>query len=579
MVSSDLGGSARWSQAAVAGGFVAAAAGAVLAVAAWRSVQHVNTLWDEQTDLNIAAALVRDPLRGCGLDGSQTRLPMYVCAAAFAIFGESLETARAVSAVLAGVAVVATWWLGRRLFGEAEGVLAALLLAASPYFASCSRFAMTEADAYPALFNTLALGVMLPAARRATGRSAAAAAFSLALATGAKLFAIFLPAVMALLLWRHREAFPRGVTVRSTASRTAALGLLGLFAGAAAAAQMHYVAISIGLWGAGAAATAAVIVWFCCRGEAMRPAAWLMLVCLLAGAVFCSLLPEQVLQPEVLRATARRLVKWDRTTPFSGAVEALWLHASVLMVKSGWPIGVLSAAAVGWGLARSPRHPGAAAVAWTFALFFIAVLALPLRQVFYLMSVFPVLMVLVAGFVVTTARRLVRRDRVACGVWGAVVAGALAYGVFGLVDSYPDWSLYGYRDVGTQWLGRETRGYRNLVQTPNDGIIEALEWCRANVPRGKRVVSYFWADYVIEPWLAKPPPWELVRRWSEVDPNKGPPIDDADYLLLHVGNVVEYRDAPSAEQIAAHFDPTPVHVVYRGTGAYRMAFAWVYRKR
>jgi hypothetical protein len=63
------------------------------------------------------------------------------------------------------------------------------------------------------------------------------------------------------------------------------------------------------------------------------------------------------------------------------------------------------------------------------------------------------------------------------------------------------------------------------------------------------------------------------------DPDQGPPIDDADFLLLSLNNTVTYHDLPPAETFTERFEQRPVYTVFRGRGPYRMAVAEVYRRR
>jgi 4-amino-4-deoxy-L-arabinose transferase-like glycosyltransferase len=71
-----------------------------------------------------------------------------------ALFGDNPYGARFGSAIAGAVTCLATWWLGRRMFGPLAGRLGALVLATAPIMIVESKFATT--DATLALFVTLA---------------------------------------------------------------------------------------------------------------------------------------------------------------------------------------------------------------------------------------------------------------------------------------------------------------------------------------------------------------------------------------------------------------------------------------
>ena len=82
---------------------------------AFFSSRHLERLWDEQVDHDIAIGLRDHPVTGArpAIDASQMRLPMYVNAIVFKLTGsDDLQTSRVVSLVVAGVTIVA------RLSGE-----------------------------------------------------------------------------------------------------------------------------------------------------------------------------------------------------------------------------------------------------------------------------------------------------------------------------------------------------------------------------------------------------------------------------------------------------------------------------
>jgi hypothetical protein len=116
----------------------------VFAVTSWLSSQSLDTHWDESVDLQIAGALLEDPLRGTPLDLSQGRLPMYVTALALSVarptdYESNLSVSRSLSIAAGSVAILLTFVLARRWFGMPTALLSAAILAASPYFLGFSR--------------------------------------------------------------------------------------------------------------------------------------------------------------------------------------------------------------------------------------------------------------------------------------------------------------------------------------------------------------------------------------------------------------------------------------------------------
>jgi len=239
-------------------------------------------------------------------------------------------------------------------------------------------------------------------------------------------------------------------------------------------------------------------------------------------------------------------------------------------------LGLLTPAAIVWAWVRSPNEPTLRVLLATVVIYVLLLTALPLRQSFYLMSVYPLLMLLPAGFVVWSSRQLARYK-----VWqaGAVAAVVVSIGYSGWITAraYPDFGLVGYERVGTRWLGSESRGYRNLIQVTNDGTEDAIEWCLANVPPGERVASYLWDDHVIDAYLAdRNVPFEIVRRLPEASPDVGPSIEDADFVIVAMNNRTTYHDAPPRADLTDRFGPAPVHTVYRGEGDYAMPVVEIY---
>ncbi len=211
------------------------------------------------------------------------------------------------------------------------------------------------------------------------------------------------------------------------------------------------------------------------------------------------------------------------------------------------PIGLATVAGLLAAMARSRAEPRWRALAACAAPFIAGLCLLPLRQTFHLMGVYPLLMIAAAAFLVETVRRIARRGRTAGWVVGLLVTAMLANLGWSLARSYPHFHLAGHDLIGDRWLGAESRGYRNLIQTPSDGVVSLVRWCDENAPPGSRVVSFLWEDHIVERVRSDRPGYALVPRGlrpdSDVIPDP-PPLADADYVLLHINNRLGYGDRP-----------------------------------
>ena len=545
--------------------------------AGWLSVQRLNMLWDEARDLEIAMALVDDPLFGIGDDGSQMRLPMYVNAAVLTITGESLAVTRAISLAVGAATIVLTYLLAREVFGAAAGVLAAALLATSPYFLAFGRIGMTEGDVFAAAGMTLAMLAFVRYLRRPDARRLAWCGLCLALALGAKLYALaLLPAFAAVLLFGRRDE--QRATGAPPSRGYQQIGHL-LAAGVICVATVYlswrgWRSAAVSAWLVALALWAATFLSLVLtRDRLVGWRAW-VLIALLGGVGLAVLMPTHVLCWQIARDVLHRGRTWDGAAPLTGAADHLRLYAGVLWIKLTPGVGALATLGLLWGAWRARRDRAVAAMMLSMVLFVAGILVLPLQQTFYLMSVVPLLFVVTAGMVVTAVRRMPLGRRARAIVAATVLAGLFVHVGWEMRRCWPDVNLYGWHWVGTRWLGAESRGYRNLVNTPCDGTDDLIDWCRRHVEPGQTVVSYLWADHVIDRRIGDVD-FTLIRRNARaLGDVMGPPIDTADYLLLHVNNRVFYGDAPAPEQIARFYDPTPAFTVFRDDG---FEMAWVYR--
>lgn len=579
-------GPSAWAGLAIA--LVVAFVGAAIG---WSSAGHIETLWDEHVDRAIAIGLRDQPLTGetPAIDASQTRLPMYVNAAVFALTGRTdLPVSRATSLVFGALTVIGAYLLGRSLFGPLVGALAALLLAFSPYFLSFARISMTEGDVFFACFATLAVWGFTRYLSRPTAGRWLAAAMLFGLAAGAKVFAVVLIVALVASAGLFGQLRPtsassdrrRAFAVLTLLIAGAAVILAGLVAASfSQLAALFLWAVLAGLW------CYAVVFVLKTKAAPAGPAASIIGMVLLAAITFCVLMPAHLTSREIARTIVRRLVGWDRQVPLAHLADHLRLYSGILLLKLTVPLGVITVASLVYGLARLRRDAAWRVCVLPTVVYVAALCFLPLRQTFYLMGVYPLLMILTAAFIVGIGRWLGRRRAWAGGAWGVVVVALIVHLGVNVYRAYPCFHLYGYELIGNRWLGAESRGYRNLIQTPSDGVESLIRWCNADsrVRPGSRVVSFLWEDLpgqMVDDLLPPNPPYVFIRRGLTDKSSFLPPapsIKDADFVLLHINNFLGYGDQPPdlppLAELQAAF--TPIYTVRRGP----LEVAWVYARR
>lgn len=560
------------------------------AVTAWLSVQHINPLKYETSDYHAAVGLLEHPLTGNGIDGPQARLPMYLTAAVFALTGPALAVARAVAIVFSTAAIVLTYVAGRAWFNRSAALLAAALLALAPYYLNFGRYAFTEGDAFcPLPVLLLLLAYISYLRRRDTPRLLLLAA-ALALAVAGKFHHLFL--IPPLILCDYIELRAQPVRGRLPESRR---GLYLWAAGTLALQMLAVLLTQIGLgrpalvcWGLG---LLVLLIGFAAGlrrsvglGDKQNGAYWTTLFAWLvilpaAGAACLALFPEHALNAEIPRAMYRHLFHRPEHLPVTPFVDPARLYLGIILIKVGPLLGLTTLAALVWAWWRAPREPISRVLAATVIFYILFLTTRYMPQTSHLMSIYPVIILVSAAFMVWAYQALRFRKLLqsACVAWSAT---GVLFLLWGAASVYPEFGYYGYTITGDRWLGAESRGYRNLIQVTNDGTVDALAWCAAQVPAGSRVVSYLWDERVIDDYVdAHRPDYELVRRHAGEHKAPGPPIDDADYLLLSLNNEVTYDDLPPADKFINWFDPVPVHVVRRGRGPYRMGVVMIYQRR
>ncbi|MBI5765421.1 MAG: glycosyltransferase family 39 protein [Planctomycetes bacterium] len=565
------------------------------AILAGRSATHLERLWDEQVDHDIAVGLRAHPLTGerPAIDASQLRLPMYVNALVFAATGhDDLATSRFVSLACGALTVVATAALANTLFGPLAAILAALLLGFSPYFLSFERIAMTEGDVFFACFVTLAVQTFVRYLQYPSNTRWTIAGVMLALAIGSKFFAIFLFPVFFVLATSTRsrgdwQPYYDSATARRLRNSIAVGLTFAVVCPVATWAARRYGSppvqtfISIGGW----AAVFAILLYATTvalqHGALPRTSLGRILALISFAILACAaLMPVHVTEPDIAVELARRTLRWDHRLPLALWSDHLRLYSGIVLLKLSIPLGIITSLAMLLAAFRE-RDDGRWRPCILPVIFYVVLLCfLPLRQTFYLMGVYPLIMILTAAMLaelMTWSRATSTRIVVA-----VLIIAALAHGGWLLSRSYPHLQLHGYRICGDSWMGRESRGYRNLIQTPSDGVEEMIRWCisESNVRPGANVVSFLWEERIIESILPHDARIKFVSRGlsQETDAIPPPPsIQGADVVLLHINNLLGYGDrppdTPPMDILARDFRIG--HTVTRGP----LAVGWVYVRK
>ncbi len=479
--------------------------------------------WDEATDLAIARSYQAPGgwLLGSQADPSQARLPMAVVALAYQATGrDDLLLARTVSALVGALTIVGAYVYTQNAFGYPQGLLAASILATSPFFLSFARIAFTETDIYPACALVWTLAALSRLDRQRTLGAALLVGGLLGLVLAAKFTAVFLfPAVLFFLLIGGR-----GETDASPLPRAETLGFVAM-------AAFFWVYVlhawgilnwlptpvgtggeAAGLYGVGLFLWAAMLAWLLPGARRVAPR-WALagLVLLMASATAVLLPPEHLTNPSIPRSL---LTRADQEMGFNPAfsLEALGLHLGCVMFKSSPLVGLgllLAAplAALGWRARRST--PAVRLPLLVTGCYFLGLLTLPIAQTFYMLPLLPVLAVLAAEGVYQLFTRQ-RRPALAL-----LVAAALLLGL-DLARCYPDYNLNGYQWLGPRlFMGRPTLGYRAIVQTPSDGVEQAVGWVCDRAGPGDLVAVYAYEWHIVE--AACPhPPFYLERGGSSI---------------------------------------------------------------
>jgi 4-amino-4-deoxy-L-arabinose transferase-like glycosyltransferase len=533
----------------------------VYAVLIVPTLSRMGIGWDEEIDLRIAQAYLtpRGFFFGIPLDLSQTRLPMFIVALVYRLFGVSdLLLARLTSVVVGGLTLLGIYVYGKDHFNYKVGLLAAGLLAVNPFFLSFARLAFTESDVYLACTLTWLLVALARLQERRTIGRAAMAGLVLGLSISAKATVLaVLPAVWAALYsvrfytlnTRQNEVNISGTTLIPARAGWfwAGWAVLVLLVGVYIAMFLDIGAYSgifrtlnYGLVGLG---------WLLPLGWAYRHrnqyADSIPLAAFVTGfglLTFVIFPPDHLTNSGILRSLFLRAEnEMSFSAAFVGEVTAL--HLLTLFIKSTPMLGLALLAGTVTSLAewrqRELTLPLFVAISY-----FAGLMLLPLAQTFYTIPILPVLSLLVAD---QFLRLWSFRRKI------ALMAAVFTMGWWGveMVQCYPDYHLNGYQWLGARPLfGRSSIGYRSVVYTPSDGVQQAVEWLNTNAEPGQTALLY------VEPWhivryIAPDPGYTLTNGFDETLHSK------PDFVVVHIGAILwqgEGNDTPIGDVIRYPFN-------------------------
>ncbi|HOT93207.1 MAG TPA: glycosyltransferase family 39 protein [Anaerolineae bacterium] len=506
------------------------------------TVNRQGISWDEQTDIDIARTYLRPGgwLSGSNSDPSQTRLPMAVVAVVYTLLHtDDLFTGRIVSCLVGTLTLIGVYVVCRRDFDRHTGLLAAALLATSPFFLSFARVAFTETDVFVACAFVWLWVAMSHLGNHGTLGWATITAVVLGLALSGKFTVVVIfPAIIFHILF-----FARDRTTPTTRLATTRLKTRDLRNGAALLALMivvillgwlnlnslkpewreeallrfHFI-LALGGW-------VAVLVWAARhRDKTVSPLLMVGFILVLALGTFMVVPPEHLTNPTIIRSLFDRFEREMAWNPaFMG--EAATLHLACVLFKSSPLIGAgLLASVIAAARQWKGRHVLRLPVLMV-GCYFLGLILLPLAQTFYMVPLLPILAILAAD---QWRRLMSRRKRVALG-FGAAAALVLAVD---LILCYPDFNLNGYQWVGARYIGnRATIGYRSIVQTPSDGVQQMVQWVNANAKEGARVVVYAYPWHIVEATCPDPRVRFIRGQYNSVRLRP-------DYVIVHINHTI-----------------------------------------
>ncbi|MBN1341944.1 MAG: glycosyltransferase family 39 protein [Phycisphaerae bacterium] len=414
--------------------------------------------------------------------------------------GNQLVVARATAAVFGAIGVLATYALGREVFGHWAGLFAAATFGLSPIHIGWSRCAVTTGDTYVTTFFVLALWLLSLAVRRSGGRAMMGCATAFGLAFGAKISAILLwPVCIAYTVtYRLRggggeeDLTPPAARRRLLWATLLHVGLLlplvTVFFWPAVTAHLR-TDDRCAIWLIALAVYLAGFAWVVRSPWTLGRECliWIAVNVTVGGAVVAAFSTPYHLRMEILYG----LAQWWRG--FGGRADAKPLYlldllgiVQVLMIYTKLPINVLAAAGFISACRRRNRER-TGLILTTMVVYAAAVVLLHHKAAYYLMPLLPLVHILAGGVFVALVQPIAAR-----GVSGEVAVMALLAALFvlqgvRLVACHPHYLL-----DGSEWK-------KSLVLSPSfrpdnmqfQAARPIVEWLGGTDARGGRVAVVF----------------------------------------------------------------------------------------
>ncbi len=259
------------------------------------------------------------------------------------------------------------------------------------------------------------------------------------------------------------------------------------------------------------------------RGQTINPRLQALWITALGFLSFFLLPPEHLTNPAILQSLFSRLQHEMAFNP-SFMLEAISLHLGSIWFKTGLLTGL--GLLLGWAAACFQwRRPEIRLPLLISLCYFGCLAILPIAQTFYAVPLLPFLSIFLAD---QFLRLLAHRRRIALGL--AVIA-AVLWGA-DLLQAYPDFNLNGYQYLGAaRILGRSTIGYRSIIQTPSDGVEQAMNWLNNHAVNGDDVRVFVLEWHIIRA-VAPHPAYHI---WNGLDPNPGPVPD---YVVTEINTQI-----------------------------------------
>jgi 4-amino-4-deoxy-L-arabinose transferase-like glycosyltransferase len=491
--------------------------------------------WDEQTDIEIARGYISRPggwFTGSNSDPSQARLPMYAVAMIYKLTGtDDLLTARFISVFVGALTILGVYIYCKQEIDSKRGILAAGILATSPFFLSFARIAFTETDIYVACAFIWFLVSISDLKHKRTLKSAVIAAVLLGLAISTKFTAIFMvPAILIhVITWSRQDSeqphlHPRdfvgigGFVVILFSMAWYGWNNVGFTIGAendSVVAVMYY--LLTGIW------WVAILIWIMRRSDnTTSPLILGILVLVLAISTFIMFPPVHLTNPDIIQSLFNRFDS-EMGLDLGFMVEAIGLHIGSVIFKSSPLVGFgLAAGVVGalfqWKRRKQVRFPLLVVLFYCLGL-----VSLPIAQTFYMMPLLPILAILGAD----QWFRLLSNSK----ILAILIGGTAALVLFvDLARCYPDYNLNGYQWLGPSYfISRPSIGYRSIVQTTSDGVQQTIQWVCEHARSNDWVAVYAYPWHIVKA-SCPDPPFRISRgKWESV-------LTRPDYVIVHINH-------------------------------------------